>query len=352
MKKSVKQIISILMSVIISASLFTFGASAEELVRSGDVNNDSQISAADARLTLRISAQLETANWLMRKHADVDGNDKITAGDARTILRVSASLEEESVLVEFDPTDIPADTIPYLDTSKYTLAMYENDMGRIDMSEIDTPDNFIWKSSDPEVASIDDNGIITAHKKGYTCIIAYYGEQLFSWDLKVRNELQRKIYSLENKYPGGYYWNNHEPSEEYPEVSEHPCTDHLAAPDPHHQFCKGQCAGFAALMFEEVHGFSMYSGKSKVRNGVTWDDVKIGDYIRLTGSTNHSIFITDIINPGDVLSYNPYTEEYYYAEEKMVIVVHCNWGVNCDITWDDMFPTTREINPEYCYSPV
>ena len=69
------------MSVIISASLFTFGASAEELVRSGDVNNDSQISAADARLALRISAQLETANWLMRKHADVDGNDKITAGE-------------------------------------------------------------------------------------------------------------------------------------------------------------------------------------------------------------------------------------------------------------------------------
>lgn len=352
MKRPLKKVISFLLSVIVFTSLFTVSVSAENLQRSGDVNNDSKISAADSRLALRISAKIENANWLMRKNADADGNDKVTAGDARIILRVAANLEEENILAEFDPTDIPEDTIPVLDTSKFSLAMYEGDMGRIDMSQIDAPEHFLWESSDSSVASIDDNGIITARKKGYTCIIAYYGDEIFSWDLKVRNELQRKIYALQDKYPGGYYWNKHEPSKDYPEVSEQPCTDHLAAPAPHHQFCKGQCAGFAALMFEEVHGFSIYSGKNKVRTGVTWDDVKIGDYIRLTGSTNHSIFITDIINPGDPLSYNPYTEEYYYAQEKQVIVVHCNWGVNCDITWDDMFSTTRQIDPTLCYSPV
>ena len=353
MKKTIKRVISFILSAVIFTTVFTFGASAEELVRSGDVNRDSTISAADARLALRISAHLENANWLMKKSADADGNDKITAGDARTILRVAANLEDKSILAEFDASDIPEDAIPLLDKDAYSLFMYEGDFAKIDMSEIDDSDKFSWKSSDPDVASVDTNGIITAHKKGYTCIIANYNGRIYSWNMKVRNELQRKIYSFQDKYPAGYYWNNHEPSKVYPAVSEQPCTDHLEPYPNDHKFCKGQCAGFAALMFQEVHGFSMYSGKNYVRTGVTWDDVRIGDYIRLTGKSNHSIFIIDVIEKGDPLSYNPYTEEYYYAQEKQVIVVHCNWGVNCDIRWDDMFVTsTRQIAPEYCYSPI
>lgn len=61
----------------------------------GDVNNDGKITAADARLALRISAKLETVrNDGQFLAADTDKNKKITAADARKILRVAAKLEK------------------------------------------------------------------------------------------------------------------------------------------------------------------------------------------------------------------------------------------------------------------
>lgn len=61
----------------------------------GDVNNDGKITAADARLALRLSAGLETLEKLDVTIAVVDynGDNKITAADARKILRRAAGLE-------------------------------------------------------------------------------------------------------------------------------------------------------------------------------------------------------------------------------------------------------------------
>ncbi len=59
----------------------------------GDVNKDGKITAADARLALRMSAKLEPVTEYALKAADWDGNGKITAADARKILRKSAKLE-------------------------------------------------------------------------------------------------------------------------------------------------------------------------------------------------------------------------------------------------------------------
>ena len=58
----------------------------------GDVNADGEVTAADARLALRISANLERANSNILKRADMDSDKKITAADARAILRKSAGL--------------------------------------------------------------------------------------------------------------------------------------------------------------------------------------------------------------------------------------------------------------------
>ncbi len=59
----------------------------------GDINNDGKITAADARLALRISAKLETPNEYQLVAADMTLDKKITAADARKILRKSAKLE-------------------------------------------------------------------------------------------------------------------------------------------------------------------------------------------------------------------------------------------------------------------
>lgn len=60
----------------------------------GDVNNDGNVTAADARLTLRYSVGLEEFDDIQKQAAEVDGNtESISASDARIILRASVGLE-------------------------------------------------------------------------------------------------------------------------------------------------------------------------------------------------------------------------------------------------------------------
>ncbi len=62
-------------------------------VKAGDVDADGKITAADARLALRKSVNLETFTDAQTKAADVDGKPNVTAADARLILRASVGLE-------------------------------------------------------------------------------------------------------------------------------------------------------------------------------------------------------------------------------------------------------------------
>ncbi len=58
----------------------------------GDANNDGKINSADARLALRVSAELELLSDAAYNAADVNGDGSVTAKDARSILRFSAGL--------------------------------------------------------------------------------------------------------------------------------------------------------------------------------------------------------------------------------------------------------------------
>ncbi len=60
----------------------------------GDVDDDGKITAADARLALRISVNLEKPTEDQKMAADIDGNGSVTAADARIILRISVNLEK------------------------------------------------------------------------------------------------------------------------------------------------------------------------------------------------------------------------------------------------------------------
>lgn len=59
----------------------------------GDTDNDGNITASDARTTLRASVGLETLNEMQKKAADADKDGEIKAADARLILRASVGLE-------------------------------------------------------------------------------------------------------------------------------------------------------------------------------------------------------------------------------------------------------------------
>lgn len=60
--------------------------------KTGDVNDDGKITAADARLVLRASAGLELLTVSDFNAADVNGDGVITAKDARSVLRYAAGV--------------------------------------------------------------------------------------------------------------------------------------------------------------------------------------------------------------------------------------------------------------------
>lgn len=64
-----------------------------KVVVKADVNGDAKITAADARLALRDSANLEILEDVYATAANYNGDSDITAADARMILRKSAGLE-------------------------------------------------------------------------------------------------------------------------------------------------------------------------------------------------------------------------------------------------------------------
>lgn len=68
--------------------------------RLGDLNSDDKVSAADARLALRLAVKLDSSTRELTVVADVDENGAVNASDARSILRVSAKLQ-----TVFDPVD-------------------------------------------------------------------------------------------------------------------------------------------------------------------------------------------------------------------------------------------------------
>ena len=235
----------------------------------------------------------------------------------------------------------PNDTLDNYIYGDQTINLGIDDTISIEYVILKDTKNLKWSSSNPSVATVDNTGKIKALKKGYACIIASNGSESCYYDVNVKNELQEKIDLYREKYPDGYYWNNHTPSKTYPNVSEQPCTDHKAKK---YEYCKGQCAGFADLMFKEVYG-----SNAKKHYGVTWDTIEIGDYIRL--NPHHSIFITDVVKKGDIIGYDKWSGENITAYESYVVVVHCNWGSCCNIAWDDVFyKDSYSINSSASYS--
>lgn len=75
----------------------------------GDINEDGEVTASDARLVLRASAELEPLSEEKLIVADVNFDNEITASDARVILRASAELEP---LPEMPTQNIPSETEP------------------------------------------------------------------------------------------------------------------------------------------------------------------------------------------------------------------------------------------------
>lgn len=65
----------------------------DKAYRKGDLNGDGEVLADDARIALRIAAQLENASTKQVSAGDINKNNSIDAADARSILRAAAKLD-------------------------------------------------------------------------------------------------------------------------------------------------------------------------------------------------------------------------------------------------------------------
>ncbi len=90
----------------------------------GDIDGDGSITAADARLALRIAVGLEEITEEIRLIADFDGNGNVEAADARLILRKSVGLPDEKPAKPSEP-DKPAEKPEYAPSEK-ELLFYQN----------------------------------------------------------------------------------------------------------------------------------------------------------------------------------------------------------------------------------
>lgn len=86
------KIIAVILTLTLICSSAFMLASADS-VKLGDINNDGNVTASDARLVLRAAAKIDTLSEEATIIADVNFDTRITASDARMILRAAAKIE-------------------------------------------------------------------------------------------------------------------------------------------------------------------------------------------------------------------------------------------------------------------
>ncbi|MCR5040831.1 MAG: dockerin type I repeat-containing protein [Clostridia bacterium] len=107
-----KRTISIILAAVLLFGCFAAVGSAKTLTH--DIDGDGELTAQDARLTLRFALGLEDESGGAFHKADADGDGYITAADAREILRKALGIGDPSVTTAprtTTPTTIPT-TVP------------------------------------------------------------------------------------------------------------------------------------------------------------------------------------------------------------------------------------------------
>ncbi len=78
--------------LIVTGDKFTFAGVTYTIIVKGDVNSDGRVTAADARMILRIAAKLENPDDITKSAADINSDGSVTTSEARDVLRFSAKL--------------------------------------------------------------------------------------------------------------------------------------------------------------------------------------------------------------------------------------------------------------------
>lgn len=187
--------------------------SAAESYAKGDVNGDSYITSADALSALRYNVQLDTHDEKSFSAADVNEDGEVTTVDAVLIERycvgVISSFDDISYVAPSEPNVTPNPN-PNPNTSNgfgdnasedtsigVSGTSYSVPSGMTLYVTADT--SVTWGSTNENVATVDDNGLILAKTPGTVRIIALKGNKKRTINITVTNsEAVRTVYSSPN----------------------------------------------------------------------------------------------------------------------------------------------------------
>lgn len=112
-----KKIISIVLAVSIAMSMCVFSLASNDLL--GDVNEDGNVTAVDARLILQVVAGILEETEQIKVDGDVNNDGKITAVDARVVLQVVAGII--SAPEKPSGPDAPGEPCKHIDTTEQVI---------------------------------------------------------------------------------------------------------------------------------------------------------------------------------------------------------------------------------------
>ena len=115
----------------------------------GDADCDGKVTAADARIALRISVSLEKPAQEVIKQCDYDEDKKVTAADARCILRVSVGLDPFKTQAEIEREQREAEERQFREYINGTVKSVkaENVSATLTYLTKQTPDRGLYRSN-------------------------------------------------------------------------------------------------------------------------------------------------------------------------------------------------------------
>ena len=140
MNNTCKKLMALLAALVLLSQLFALSASAMKSAFLGDINMDSALDPADARLALRIAIGLDGASTAGKKLADVDSDREVTPADARLILRAAVGLDAafkiQFVFTDAELNDGPKEPAPTQPAPTQPYPQVPVDPGKTDPVEV------------------------------------------------------------------------------------------------------------------------------------------------------------------------------------------------------------------------